>query len=67
MDGQIRFEYGNVWTWKLFLNLQRKICGFKNIWIRADGALFPSKTPHSYNNIDLVRAKSEAPINKFIF
>ena len=26
MDGQIRFEYGNVWTWKLFLNLQRKIC-----------------------------------------
>ena len=27
-----------VWTWK-FLNPERKICGFKNIQIRVDGAL----------------------------
>ena len=33
VDGQIRFEYGYVWTRK-FLNPQRKICGLKNIRIR---------------------------------
>ena len=37
MDGQIRFEYGYVWTWKFF-NPERKSCGFKNIRIRFDGA-----------------------------
>ena len=26
-----------MWTWK-FLNLERKSCGFKNIWIRVDWA-----------------------------
>ena len=36
VDGQIRFEYGYVWTWK-FLNPQRKICGLKNIRIRLHG------------------------------
>ena len=29
---------GYLWTWK-FLNPERKSCGFKNIWIRVDGAL----------------------------
>ena len=33
VDGQIRFEYGYVWTTK-FSNPQRKICGLKNIRIR---------------------------------
>ena len=37
VDGQIRFEYGYMWTWK-FLNPERKSCGFKNIQIRVDGA-----------------------------
>ena len=37
-DGQIRFEYGYVWTWK-FLNPERKICGLKNIRMRLGGAL----------------------------
>ena len=36
VDGQIRFESGYVWTSKI-LNPERKICGFKNIWIRVDG------------------------------
>ena len=36
VDGQIRFEYGHVWTWK-FLNPERKSCGFKNIRISVDG------------------------------
>ena len=30
VDGQIRFAYWYVWTWK-FLSLKRKSCGFKNI------------------------------------
>ena len=34
--GQIRFEYGYVWTWK-FLNPERKSYGFKSIRIRVDG------------------------------
>ena len=38
VDGQIRFEYGYMWTWK-FLNPERKSCGFKNIQIRVDGPL----------------------------
>ena len=33
VDGQIRFEFGYVWTWK-FLHRERKSCGFKNIRIR---------------------------------
>ena len=37
VDGQIRFEYGYVWTWKVF-NPERNSCGFKNIWIRVDKA-----------------------------
>ena len=37
MDGQIRFEYGYVRTWK-FVNSERKSCGFKSIRIRVDGA-----------------------------
>ena len=28
VEGQIRVQYGYVWTWKFF-NQQRKICGFK--------------------------------------
>ena len=32
VDGQIRFQYGYVWTWK-FLNPERKSCGSKNIRI----------------------------------
>ena len=35
MDGQIRFEFGYVWTWK-FLHPERKSCGFKNIRIRSE-------------------------------
>ena len=35
--GQIRFEYGYVWTWK-FLSPGRKSCGFKHIRIRVEGA-----------------------------
>ena len=30
VEGQIRVEYGYVWTWK-FLNQQGKICGFKTV------------------------------------
>ena len=36
VDGQIRFKYGYVWTWKV-LNPERKSCGFKNIRISVDG------------------------------
>ena len=36
VDGQIRFEYGYVWTWKFF-NPKRTSCGFKNIRIRVEG------------------------------
>ena len=39
MDGQIRFEYGYVWTWK-FLDPERNSCGLKNIGMRTvDGVL----------------------------
>ena len=36
VDGQIRFEFRYVWTWK-FLNPERKSLGFKIVWIRVDG------------------------------
>ena len=38
VDGQIRFEYGYLWTWKC-LNLERNSCGLKNIRIRVDTCL----------------------------
>ena len=37
VDEQVLFEYGYVWTWKI-LNPERKICGWKKIQIRVDGA-----------------------------
>ena len=37
VDGQIRFDHGYVWTWKL-LNPERKSCGYKNIRMHVDGA-----------------------------
>ena len=40
-DGQIRFEYGYVWTWK-FLNPEGKSYEFKIIRIRMDG---PTESP----------------------
>ena len=39
VDGQIRFQYGYVWTWK-FLNPERKRCGFKNIRTCVERVLF---------------------------
>ena len=41
VDGQIRFDYGYVWTWK-FSNAERRSCGFKNTWILVDGASISS-------------------------
>ena len=46
VDGQIRFEYEYVWTWK-FLNSERKSCGFKNMQMRVGGAL--NKATDVYN------------------
>ena len=37
VNGQIRFDYGYVWTWK-FSNAERS-CGFKITWILVDGGL----------------------------
>ena len=37
LDGQIRFDYGYLWTSKL-LNPERKSCGYKNIRMLVEGA-----------------------------
>ena len=55
VDGQIRFEYGYMCTWK-FLNPERKSCGFKNIQIRVDGA------PINVNRLRLLPKASTWPL-----
>ena len=57
VDSLIRFVYGYVWTRKLF-NPERKVCGFKSIRIRVDGALF-------YSSPSLAERQSSRPYTIF--
>ena len=47
VDGQIRFEYGYLWTWKFF-NPERKSGGLKNFRIHVEGG------PNCNNNVQNV-------------
>ena len=75
MDGQIRFEYGHVWTWKFLPNPQRKICGFKKYLDTSErGLKVPSHCHfdkvwerHSCDNMARKFAKKCAARSGFFF